>query len=259
MNHLVPFDPYLILALVASNTAGTNDEQLRMIFEDLQQQLELASETNVLGSDAPQLEKLWCTELISESMTIRALAKSSQLSSEGKTFEAIEVLENVRSFTKSPWTTEVLNNLAVLHVEIGNMSEAGNLIRRASDLAPKDILIKGNLNYLLTTEKSQRDNEKSAEHSKIMPINIVTSDHQNYNGSSEGEFELKKLDEEDDSYFSLKQLQSPGPYPPGIDARKREDYLNDDEFVSTFEMSREEFLKIPKWRQVQLKKLAKLF
>lgn len=44
-----------------------------------------------------------------------------------------------------------------------------------------------------------------------------------------------------------------------IDPEKRESYLSDAEFQETFKMSKDEFYKLQKWRQIKLKKDANLF
>ena len=253
MNKAIPFDPNLILALVASNTSGSNDEQLRDIYGDLRQRVR---DTN--GDPYPRFEELWCSELIAESMAIRALAKSSQLFSEGKAMAALETLEGIAFLDKSPWTAEVLNNLAVLNYELGNKPEAMKLINLASQLAPKDILIKGNTKFLSSEEVATQGNSGIRhEFDNIAPTAanstcVDAPDEIDVSNDDTSEETLKY-------FFSLDQLQAPGPYPPGIDARRREDYLSDEDFENVFEMSIEAFKEIPKWRQIQLKKLAKLF
>lgn len=47
--------------------------------------------------------------------------------------------------------------------------------------------------------------------------------------------------------------------PEGVDATKLEDYLSEDEFVTYFKMTREEYEKKPKWKKTGLKRAAKLF
>ena len=171
----------------------------------------------------------------------------------------METLEGIAFLDKSPWTAEVLNNLAVLNYELGNKPEAMKLINLASQLAPKDILIKGNTKFLSSNEvatqgdagiRHEFDNSAPTAASNSCldaPDEIDVS-----NDDTNAEIQEKY-------FFSLDQLQAPGPYPPGIDARRREDYLSDEDFENVFEMSKEAFEEIPKWRQIQLKKLAKLF
>ncbi len=47
--------------------------------------------------------------------------------------------------------------------------------------------------------------------------------------------------------------------PPGIDATRKEEYLNEPEFQQVFGMDRDAFKKLPAWRQAQAKKKANLF
>ncbi|KAG2381860.1 hypothetical protein C9374_005652 [Naegleria lovaniensis] len=48
-------------------------------------------------------------------------------------------------------------------------------------------------------------------------------------------------------------------YPPGVDVNKREQYLSNAEFLQVFKMSREEFRKLPEFRQTKAKRDAELF
>lgn len=45
----------------------------------------------------------------------------------------------------------------------------------------------------------------------------------------------------------------------GIDVANKEQYLADEDFLAIFEMNRETFEKLPKWRQVLLKKKVGVF
>lgn len=47
--------------------------------------------------------------------------------------------------------------------------------------------------------------------------------------------------------------------PEGVDPAKLEDYLEEEEFMKVFEMHREEFKKLPKWKQVVLKQTKGLY
>ncbi len=58
--------------------------------------------------------------------------------------------------------------------------------------------------------------------------------------------------------YSLAELVQPGA-PPGVDASRKEDYLSEDDFLLAFGCSREQFDVLPKWKQKQLKRGAKLF
>ncbi len=50
-----------------------------------------------------------------------------------------------------------------------------------------------------------------------------------------------------------------GPPLPGIDATRKEDYLEDSVFASVFGMARDAFKALPAWRQQAAKKKAGLF
>ena len=253
MDRAVSFDPNLILALVASNTSGANDEQLRRIYVTLQQHLREES-----GDESPLLEELWCSDLIAESMAIRALAKSSLLFSEGRVVDALETLEAIAFLEKNPWTAEVLNNLAVLRYELGNKSEALTHIQSAFQLAPKDIVVKGNFTYLSEEGNAAQCIAETALLPEDTTVSITSVT------SLEARDDMRLPNDEyvktpEISCFSLNHLLAPGPYPDGIDTSRREEYLNDEDFKDVLEMSKEAFKAIPKWRQVQLKKMAKLF
>jgi len=55
------------------------------------------------------------------------------------------------------------------------------------------------------------------------------------------------------------QLVSGQDYPPDVNPEKREEYLSDEEFEKVMGMNKEEWTKIPTWKQENLKKTAKLF
>lgn len=59
--------------------------------------------------------------------------------------------------------------------------------------------------------------------------------------------------------YSLEQLQSPAPYPAGINTSQRETYLDDTTFEQVFGMSKADFTALAKWKQSNLKKKHKLF
>ncbi|KAK3266388.1 hypothetical protein CYMTET_24994 [Cymbomonas tetramitiformis] len=59
--------------------------------------------------------------------------------------------------------------------------------------------------------------------------------------------------------YSLAQLQGDVSGLAGVDPAKREAYLSDQEFHSVFGMLKEEFYKLPKWKQAQPKKNTGLF
>jgi len=47
--------------------------------------------------------------------------------------------------------------------------------------------------------------------------------------------------------------------PEGVDATRKEDYLNDDEFKTLFKMDRDAFNKLPGWKKDNAKKSSGLF
>jgi hypothetical protein len=59
--------------------------------------------------------------------------------------------------------------------------------------------------------------------------------------------------------FSFQQLQYPGPYPVGVDARRRESYLSPQDFLAVFAISRDQYALLPLWRQNELRKSKLLF
>lgn len=61
-----------------------------------------------------------------------------------------------------------------------------------------------------------------------------------------------------DMAFSYDEL-SQRPFPMGVDPSRRESYLTEDEFKKVFEMHRDEFYGLPKWRQAEKKKFLGLF
>ncbi|VDN23615.1 unnamed protein product [Gongylonema pulchrum] len=47
--------------------------------------------------------------------------------------------------------------------------------------------------------------------------------------------------------------------PPGTDLNRLEQYLDDDEFASLFQMERDAFYALPRWKQIELRKKHHLF
>lgn len=69
------------------------------------------------------------------------------------------------------------------------------------------------------------------------------------------EDELAKLQK---NTYTLEQLMQ-RPLPEGVDPTRIEQYLNDDEFTRMFQMKKDEFVKLPRWKQIQLRKENKFF
>lgn len=61
------------------------------------------------------------------------------------------------------------------------------------------------------------------------------------------------------NFYSYDILKGIGPYPSDVIPSKREQYLDEVEFQSIFGMNKESFARIPKWKQIQLKKNLLLF
>jgi calcium/calmodulin-dependent protein kinase I len=59
--------------------------------------------------------------------------------------------------------------------------------------------------------------------------------------------------------YPLERLVVGASWPAGIDITQREAYLSDDEFKKVFNMSREDFYRLPLWKRSNLKKEKKLF
>ena len=59
-------------------------------------------------------------------------------------------------------------------------------------------------------------------------------------------------------FFSLAELQTQ-PFPAGVDAARRESYLEDAVFATLFGMDRATFASLPKWKQAAAKKKHQLF
>ena len=57
------------------------------------------------------------------------------------------------------------------------------------------------------------------------------------------------------SYAKLREAECP----EGIDKLRKEEYLSDDEFLEVFKMTKEQYLKLPKWRRINKKKEVGLF
>ena len=59
--------------------------------------------------------------------------------------------------------------------------------------------------------------------------------------------------------FSLAELKAPGPYPAGVDAHERENYLSDADFRAVFGVDKAAFGAQAKWKRDAAKKKADLF
>ena len=79
--------------------------------------------------------------------------------------------------------------------------------------------------------------------------------------TSRPKVELKKTENSsiEGKFFSVGELQAPGPFPDGINVAARELYLHPSDFLSVFGMTKDAFAALPKWKQQNLKKKFKLF
>lgn len=60
-------------------------------------------------------------------------------------------------------------------------------------------------------------------------------------------------------FHSYAELKGAGNRPDEVDPKRKEMYLQDDEFQKVFEMSKAEFQKMPAWKQADKKKKVGLF
>jgi len=105
------------------------------------------------------------------------------------------------------------------------------------------------------TVKKQSDGRWSVDTSYVQHR---TSDCSNLN---------RRLTEKDTSMFSDPQdtkyshdlLKDPDNRPADVDPARKEQYLSDEEFATVFGATPDEFLKMPKWKQQNLKKAKELF
>lgn len=70
---------------------------------------------------------------------------------------------------------------------------------------------------------------------------------------------LKEYARDAYAYDELRSMVETGTLPKSMDSTKLDTYLDDEEFNLVFEMERETFEQMPKWKQAKLKKEAGLF
>ncbi|CAL0310599.1 unnamed protein product [Lupinus luteus] len=122
-----------------------------------------------------------------------------------------------------------------------------------------------------TAENSSFDAKHESPHSELEGPEEVAEAKETRETSPEtgsnGDSELKqeKVEDENDgqnnqSVFSYEQLNTKsGSVVSGIDLKRRETYLSDEEFETIFKMTKEAFSKLPRWKQDMLKKKVDLF
>uniref|UniRef100_A0A914DHI3 HP domain-containing protein n=1 Tax=Acrobeloides nanus TaxID=290746 RepID=A0A914DHI3_9BILA len=70
--------------------------------------------------------------------------------------------------------------------------------------------------------------------------------------------DLNSLLEERTKFRSIDEVRARN-LPKGCDLKSLEQYLNDEDFRKVFKMERKEFYKLPRWKQISLKKEMNLF
>lgn len=60
-------------------------------------------------------------------------------------------------------------------------------------------------------------------------------------------------------HVPLSMLLAPGPYPPHVPPHCREVFLSDEDFLHALGVNRQCFYRLPHWKQVELKRRARLF
>ncbi|KAK7244543.1 hypothetical protein RIF29_39367 [Crotalaria pallida] len=117
-------------------------------------------------------------------------------------------------------------------------------------------------------ESSSFDTKSESAHSESEgPEEVVesketqeTTTETGSNGDSEPKQENVDDGNDGQKVFSYEQLKTKsGSVVPGIDLKRRETYLADEEFESIFKMTKEAFTKLPRWKQDMLKKKVDLF
>ncbi|XP_075512796.1 villin-3-like [Primulina tabacum] len=122
-------------------------------------------------------------------------------------------------------------------------------------------------------EPSWRDSLKSGnfaetEHRKeVLEVKEETETSEaivEFNGGESGSKpdadQDENVSETSQSTFSYERLKAKSDDPVmGIDYKRREAYLSDEEFQSVFEMTKNAFYKLPKWKQDMLKRKVDLF
>ncbi|MCD7461366.1 hypothetical protein HAX54_045962, partial [Datura stramonium] len=153
----------------------------------------------------------------------------------------------------------------VLTAEKKQSSESGSPVQsnrsspvRSSRSSPVRSVDSGPAESDLSTAEVQ-DSDKASE-----PKEIVEPAETN---GSEPKPELKPEPEQDEGgnesgqvIFSYEQLKAKSDNPvTGIDFKRREAYLSDEEFMSVLGMKKEAFYKLPKWKQDMHKRKVDLF
>ncbi|KAM7505452.1 hypothetical protein LguiB_004356 [Lonicera macranthoides] len=106
---------------------------------------------------------------------------------------------------------------------------------------------------------SDGEDSKQAAEAETEPAEPEEETHED-DSEPKGEGELDGTDDATVTKYSYEQVRTKSEDPVmSIDFKKREAYLTDEEFEGIFEMPKEAFYKLPKWKQDMLKKKYDLF
>ncbi|CAL5351935.1 unnamed protein product [Camellia sinensis] len=108
---------------------------------------------------------------------------------------------------------------------------------------------------LLTAEKKRSPKSSPVQSAEAIPlVENALSEVEDFKEDSENGSETNL------STFSYEQLRAHSENPvTGIDFKQREAYLSDGEFQAVLGMPKEEFYKLPRWKQDRHKKTFDLF
>ncbi|KAJ8562674.1 hypothetical protein K7X08_031126 [Anisodus acutangulus] len=149
----------------------------------------------------------------------------------------------------------------VLTAEKKQSSEGGSPVRsnrsspvRSTRSSPVRSVDSGPAESDLSTAEVQ-DSEKASE-----PKEIVEPAETNGSELKAEPEQVEGGNESGQAIFSYEQLKAKSDNPvTGIDFKRREAYLSDEEFVSVLGMKKEAFYKLPKWKQDMNKRKVDLF
>ncbi|KAK4371484.1 hypothetical protein RND71_010959 [Anisodus tanguticus] len=149
----------------------------------------------------------------------------------------------------------------VLTAEKKQSSEGGSPVRsnrsspvRSTRSSPVRSVDSGPAESDLSTAEVQ-DSEKASE-----PKEIVEPAETNGSELKPEPEQVEGGNESGQAIFSYEQLKAKSDNPvTGIDFKRREAYLSDEEFVSVLGMKKEAFYKLPKWKQDMNKRKVDLF
>nr|GMD41766.1 villin-2-like [Ipomoea batatas] len=114
----------------------------------------------------------------------------------------------------------------------------------------------------IENEKASDAVENSKEPSEVKETEVAESVEETNWAESEPKPEQEQDDSSDCSQtiFSYDRLKAKSDNPvTGIDFKRREAYLSDEEFTTVFGTTKEAFYKLPKWKQDMLKRKVDLF